>query len=471
MTSSEYQSARTTVRPGSFIGLIGLIFGLVLVYIDIDILFSLDEFTVLLLLAVAVIAPFIRPISRHKIDIFEPVYFSALLTFAYFVLSPMLLVYNEGGLHHVNGDYRPLLSAAMLVVLIGLLGFYFGYYTGKQYFRRPAVWLTEISPIVMRQCIYSGFIVTICLITLWIFVGGFPLWTMNIFAQGSHYVLWVEHSEINVGYLYNARFFFIPLLLLALAYRSTSKPSVLWFMLYAAVTIFYLVLAGRILLVVLFIATGLYLFLERGRRPKIWHLVLLGIFVVYLSGFMERARAPGGGAQAISLQEAGDSFKGERLMLGLAVVLDVFPTNVPFQGGRFLLEAILLPVPRVIWPEKPAYALKDVLDPFIPPISFAVPPLVGVWYADFALIGPFVIMALLGLGCAYVYRVWQTHPAVPAARVLLAVLVPSLISISLRSTMHIVSWGGYVLGSIVFIAYLAKLLSRGKRDNYSPYPF
>ena len=110
-------------------------------------------------------------------------------------------------------------------------------------------------------------------------------------------------------------------------------------------------------------------------------------------------------AQA-SAVELGRFVRGEGFV-GLLGVIDAYPREVPFMNGRTIRDMLLLPVPRALWPAKPAwYGIDDITRSMGWPAStMSAVTMPGELYANFSFWG-LPLMGLYGwfFGRAHCYR-------------------------------------------------------------------
>ncbi len=87
-------------------------------------------------------------------------------------------------------------------------------------------------------------------------------------------------------------------------------------------------------------------------------------------------------------------------LLSLASILDFYPENGEFLKGRTLVDTLLLPVPRALWPEKPAwYGIDDVTRRMgWPTTTQSAVTIPGEFYANF---GPLGIVGIAGFGVTF----------------------------------------------------------------------
>jgi hypothetical protein len=436
-----------------FLGVI--IFGVAFGYatLNFELPFSQSEILVFSLLFLAILSPIVPAIIRKEIDIFQPVYIIGLITFVYFILVPLARGYQSGGYLYYGIDYRNLLVMAELIVLIALLGFYSGYYLGNRYIKSAgALYSYAYTLRVTKITIILGGVAAM-LIVSWILVAGFPLWALNIFDPRASYGTWYDLTKTSVGYLYSARLAFIPLLITTFAYRRHKFPSIYWIIAYIVVGFLYLIMGIRIVPVTLVLATIIYFYLEKQQRPSILVITVVALIFFVFNGIIGTARSASQDI-LVSFENNWKAFlEGNSLIFGLSMLAMVFPDLIPFQNGSVLLSDLLVPIPRMLWSQKPVNTLYERID-YLIPIEYS-PPVYGSWYADFGFIGPFIVMMLIGFGCAYVYKNWKRNPSDPYSRVLLSVTLASLPMIYSRINVVVFNWIFWVILPVILIRIIA----------------
>jgi hypothetical protein len=101
--------------------------------------------------------------------------------------------------------------------------------------------------------------------------------------------------------------------------------------------------------------------------------------------FTEQADLGHGDLAHAAATEVSRFVRGEGF-IGLVAVMDAYPRDVPFMRGRTILDMLLLPVPRALWPSKPAwYGIDDITRAMGWPVSSqSAVTMPGELYANFA---------------------------------------------------------------------------------------
>lgn len=429
-----------------------IIIGILISSIRQDYSLNISEEIFFILLFVVVMIPFINAAFRRTIDLFEPIYLISIITCVYFVFVPYVLTRVESGYLFYGVNYRPYLIQSIIVTIFALLGFYSGYLYGRKNIRISSEKIKFRNSIIRRLVLIGILLITLISI-LWVFIGGFPLWALNIFDNRAEYGTWYEVSDVNLGYLYSARLAFIPLLLLWLAYRLNKYPSIIWVISYILIALLFLALGVRIAPITLFLATIIYFYLERRRRPRILTIISGFVFIFVFNGYIAFARLNRFVLTNIWVDSWNSFLEGNSIIFGLSMIMKIFPSLIPFQKGGIFLSELVLPIPRILWSGKPDNVLINYIKSSVP-IHYS-PPIFGGWYADFGIIGPIIIMFLWGLGCAYVYNAWYRNQKNPSSQVLLSLILATTLVIYTRVNAVGFNWIIWVIIPVLIIQFLA----------------
>ena len=236
------------------------------------------------------------------------------------------------------------------------------------------------------------------------------------------------YGQGKPGAMFTAAFLLLVLATLLLAWRvfgSTVIHRRDWFLLGSVVLFeigYWGVLLGqRKWLFHLFFGLVAIFLLRRGTRalPRFLLPVMLVLLVVYLSVWGSVRGRP----LAALVSDRADPRYAQIEALhsgyvegvagpfgGACLVFEVFPEAEPYRYGQTLLVALLSPIPRAIWPEKPVGLGKELTRYmggyygifYEPTAGLSITPtLVGDFYANLGVAG----ILLGGLGLGFVCRV------------------------------------------------------------------
>jgi hypothetical protein len=146
------------------------------------------------------------------------------------------------------------------------------------------------------------------------------------------------------------------------------------------------------------------------------------------------------------------------------LVSRVIPEYARFLGPKIWNDLLIAPVPRVLWPDKPTgleFDLRSIVSSYLP--GYHAPGLVGVYYAAFGLLGPFLIMLFYGAVSAAIYSRWARAPDHPFLQIILAGWLSMIWIIFHRGLASFwVVQALYYLGPVLLVWYLAQRGSRRK---------
>lgn len=142
---------------------------------------------------------------------------------------------------------------------------------------------------------------------------------------------------------------------------------------------------------------------KQRRQRAVFALGALMLLAVTAVAGVARGAAPGRDVTpgSVAAQPFGP---GNNLFLPLAGLAETVPAQVPFLHGASYLQMAELPVPRALWPSKPADDITVLTDRFDPGGSGLYFPAFGEGYADFGYPGVIACGLLLGVVAEFLHR-------------------------------------------------------------------
>ncbi|MBW4575259.1 MAG: oligosaccharide repeat unit polymerase [Aphanothece sp. CMT-3BRIN-NPC111] len=126
---------------------------------------------------------------------------------------------------------------------------------------------------------------------------------------------------------------------------------------------------------------------------------IIGIAIFTVAGALRNAEFASNGFEQSALDRAL-SAEDANMLDGFVFVQDVYPQRLDYRWGMEHIEILLRPIPRALWPEKPAgggymeaFGLSDRNKGTT--VGFS-PTLFGSFYADFGIVGIFLFSCLYG---------------------------------------------------------------------------
>jgi oligosaccharide repeat unit polymerase len=388
--------------------------------------------------------PLVKALASRRFDPFEPVYLFAISYVILFVLRPAFDV--AFGLpsvlgYQVDGTY----TAALLIAIVGAIGFYVGYYLpiGSRLAGRVPLPGTTWATDSLNAFILLCFVISVALFGLFLaHTGGLPTISALLSGQNSARAAALSSSS---GYLYNAPLWLTSLgvLLLAIAPRWWSRTGIVGFALVLYSQLAMLTGGARSWILPALAAAIIVFFLRKGARPSLRFagvaLVLLLLFGITIprqyrntadrqSTLFETVVAvsghPGDALQAF-LTNADTAMVDD-----FAIELQFVPSNVDFQYGRTYLEALARPVPRFVWQNKPPAAETMLMGVIWPDfarqnVGFSF-SFFGEPYLNFGVSGVFAVALIFGLAWRTLYEWFRRDPRNPTVIAIFALTWPML---------------------------------------------
>jgi oligosaccharide repeat unit polymerase len=365
-----------------------------------------------LLFVVVILPVFVdRLILRRSIDLFEPVYLSALTYVVHFV-GPLAGSIFLGVEHPLFPQLN--FNPAMIFTTIGLLSFYWGYYI----VRLPAI-RTDACPTIKKQgrwskrkilivvSVYCG--ITIVSLSLFWFprYGGLEGYLALLYGVGA-----TNYAIQGLGYAKALLFLAVSAFHLTfLNILISSKPR------HQAVDWLLFIFAGLVSTAsMLLTGNRVFILWNFGVPIVIWHYFKrrlsfavivggLGLAFVVVLGYTSFVRSPGS-LNLASSSVASDLISFYVTQTAEALVVSDFidrQANVlGFQYGGTLLATLANPIPRALYPTKPPTAGEIYTRYFHPDIwrsavTYLGVPWIGELYMNGGPLGVILGMAVTGI--------------------------------------------------------------------------
>jgi hypothetical protein len=352
-------------------------------------------------------------VAQGRFDPFEPIVLFSLAWGAMFVVRPAsMLVDDHAGFWGV--DVLPTLPRAVLLALVGAVGFVVGYElrAGRSVARRLPIPTPIVHGAAVAGALVAAGVAVVALAVALPVSDG--LEALRILVSGRSEELGAlladESTYVWYGSLLSAP---ASLVLLGVALR---RPTVLAVAALAAAVVLALArvapTGGRIVLLPLIGGAFVLLYLVRGRRPGTVTLAALAIAGLLGSYLTLAYRDP---TDDYTLRDAVERLQDEpqavfdpvlrgadaEMVLALSAALTVVPDELPHRfGGATVGNLLTRPIPRELWEGKPLPPGEEVVSTvwphLYPGLDPAFSPLL-VLYWDFGLAGVALGMLLFGL--------------------------------------------------------------------------
>jgi hypothetical protein len=400
------------------------------------------------LLSLALVLPVLYIIVKKE-NLAQPVVVFSAVAFGYVTSAVFLL----SGRQSVTLGYRlgshnmQYFVEALLYAFLGVVSFQFAYFAARR--TRTSNNLDRYRIAESRQVPRGKLTVAILSLSLvgllgYLLImsesGGFSFLTSNIIVRaqliGSNYFrVMLQFLQVAgwVWYVYDP--------------KASRKPL---FWLLIGLNLLLLGSLGSRSSVILFILSLLILRLLRSSKNPIpslarfvgrfWQIAIVAVLVISVFfGFLAWRRASlairvSGGELELSdvVVQLSTFFEKERLMATLfgqanvagmemlSTIVEAVPEKLPLMHGRTLLWAVLSPVPRALWPDKPVntglYLNRILSNPNT--ITGIPPSWIGELFLNFNVAGVILGCGLLGLFSAIIYNAFLKNRSRPIAHLL-----------------------------------------------------
>ncbi|MBN2744966.1 MAG: O-antigen polysaccharide polymerase Wzy [Marinilabiliaceae bacterium] len=288
--------------------------------------------------------------STDRAMLWSPMSFISMTYFYYCVIGPLLAIQSgETDLRMI--EHRPYMATAWQGAAISYLMIYIGYSTAN--FRRFKYYPHLDQSKSQKEAI----IVFIGTLALMIATTGFGFITRVNFLDNAGDV---SYSGTFSQYLFQAVIFFATPVLLSIKPMIENR-KIGYFVLFAAFAAgLYITDAFRWRLVFLMIASMSTYHLLSQKKINIKLIAIVILPFLALMGALEVARSYGRGinTQTVSQYKTNElidnSFNESAVFMATGYLMEKYEDKLPFTHLAFIENAIAMPIPRALWPGKPA---------------------------------------------------------------------------------------------------------------------
>lgn len=392
-------------------------------------LYSGNDAIIILMFSVFSISVCVFPLALKNVyDVFEPISFVVLSLVLSDVLFGIYMVLDW----NTSDFYRPMhvelheLIQSGIVILGGIICLMVGYQ------HRYAIRVRHLRKILQKSTWSSLRIFVVCLVLLGIYMICLRIYTrtmdINMFDVGSLFKKRFLMIEGETGYT-SLNFLRWPISILNLGVyllwihvlqkKATIKALLLLGIMGLLSLLFPIINSSRTDLMMIIIAViAIYHYAKAPMTIKrLMVFTLLGLAILLVMQIMRRPFS--------SSEELFERFTSDRVfeLAGklsqqekMALLIRNIPELIDYQNGKSFFLWILAPIPRVLWPEKPALRLGGTeimwhIFGFSGRIGGIPPGLAGELYLNFGYVGIFVGMFLIGWCLKTVYNTFRPYLA------------------------------------------------------------
>lgn len=430
--------------------------------------------TVLIMTALAILLlyPAILALYKKNVDVFEPIYLWLLMYGFLYLAKPIVQLINGYGFKY-GGEY---LNESLLLAMLGLICFYLGYYSnwGKRIAARLPIIKSEISS---KKLFWIA----------WVFILlGF--WGLNYYIQisGGWRVFWQKpHGLGGMAFKSTAYIYELPELMVIgfiLIYeifihrkiieeKATKIKNILGLVMAAigGVGIYTIIWGSRTYSSWIIISAVVLYFLKKQTRPKL-KTALIAIFAIFvLLSFIPIYRQYmhfGSNWSEISKdlnfrKISSVAFNPIDEFSSYIAEIALVPEAIPYDKFNLYLRTFTHPIPRMIWPSKPALFNRQ-WDDFLSKSGLewgAAESMLGDFYAQLGIFGIIIGTFFSGILWKTIYSYFRRAPENRSVALIYAVMLPNMFTYVAQSALiGFLKWTPYMVPSTI----IALILSRKK---------
>lgn len=423
--------------------------------------------TTLLLFAIAMmlVAPLVTRALAGSFDLLEPLVWLNTALFFMFVLRPIShLLYGPLRAGGAYQDISSTFNIALGAALIGAVGLTIGYFVplGRRIGHRTPSLPNEM---------YDSTLVLLTIVLIVVALVAFP----TLFRGAAL-------REVSTAYTYRAPLLIIPacLILLQMGIRRRTKFLAGVALLLAAFMAVTLLPAGtRLMLLLTLTGIVVYPMLRSGWRPSLLLLLSLSIPLLALTTAMRDLYLDDGlgdAWRAVSQAATEPAASWRTLMTGadtnmfdgLALEMQIVPSEMHFQPGYTLETVLTRPIPRILWSNKPRQA-EDIINNelFGNEIGAAGVALsvLGGFYYDSGYVGIFLGMGLIGIAFRALYEYLLKNPTNDVVRLFYASALPLTIVLMRGNIPSTLSWALFTSVPLPVLAIMSARRRKGSAET------
>ncbi len=347
-------------------------------------------------------------------DIYSPFFFTSVLYLVYFSLMPAFNIYIEGFLS-VQRNLLLYFITGILIFIIGFLFFSLGYFSfgnmlkeraGRLKFPvlRPGKTLFIVSIVLEFIGILSFY--------LWTRKTGISFFIINPFNLTNYYIKLSHMPVKSTAYLSLPLLFVITSNLIMLEYRINGYIKKFFWINFILLSLVIFSKGTRYIGLIFWGSTILFYIIRH--RGKVNKLLIASIAVILVFAFVVIAYLRG--MQYLNLIRLNPDFFYKLFLSSLSIftpyikVIKSIPAQFHYFLGESLYYIFVLPIPRVLWPDKPysRYMLtlwhitggKD--------FGYAIPN-IGEMYANAGIPGVMLGMGITGFALRFIYETFKLN--------------------------------------------------------------
>ena len=421
--------------------------------------------------------PLLFKISLGTLDIFEPLIVLNVALAAMMILRPLTDIANHRYIEH-GLEFASSFDHTLAIVLLGNVFCQIGYFSGLPNmfakvlprpradfdFTRTKIWASVLA--IFGVAFYSIFLAT---------QGGVKLLFLLLAGRSSGAN---TAHESSTGYLYGTIALLIPATLIFFhLWIMRRRPFYLVCCIASAAPYLILVSAqgNRSGMIALIFGFPLLWYLSKGRRPSAARLLISGLLLIALFGFIRTHRNAksksnaGIAAQLDPIQSAISVFDSDDDEMFDVAALEVqyAPGVIPMRPFGVITDIFFRALPRPMFPDKPVDMDTQFFSAMWPKRAKATgarggaaSSIVGDFYLDSGILSVAIWMFILGVLLGTAWSWYRANSNSPNA-LLIYSIGPTLIVWTLRGTLQdTLAWSLFTLFPLILLPYIQRIKVR-----------
>lgn len=375
-------------------------------------------------------------VSKNRYYIFEPIVFVFFMYYMIFVFTPIYNIFTDNmdvfGTNTMNGCVK-----ATIIFVLGFVALVLGYYSKiyirgrvKRYwenYNNSKVEYEKNSLLLYSYLVWSGAVGVYLLYNMMTGRNILYMLSFGFLSQGLN-----NTQNYSVDFLSMIIYCsFLPMMNI-LIYGRSKFIKIFVFL----ITCIPVATRGfRSVLIIPMLAPLIYHYVKKKEKPKLRVLIVAILLIFFMLGFIANTRGSmrignglnmDGYSYSDGIDGALDYFGSYKAFYG---AVTKYPSIYSYTFGQQLLYAIIMYIPRAIWPGKPGALIQEVIGNSTNEIArksgFAWPN-IGEYYTDAGVIGVVLIMFMLGVIFRKMKGMYEnsTQSSVIAYSLLLPGLIP-----------------------------------------------
>ncbi len=392
-------------------------------------------------------------VSRESFYFFEPIVFVYFMYYMIFVFTPILNILTNNvdifGTDTMSGCFK-----GTVIFAIGFIALLIGYYSNiyingrfKNIEQNDEIILEYDKDSLLR---YSYIV--------WALAVGIYLLYNAMTGRSLLYMLTFGFLSRGLGTSGGFEIDFLSMIIYCgslpmMNILVNEKSKVIKFIVFFVTCVPVATRGFRSALIIPLLAPFVYYYIKRKKSPSMKILILVFVLVIFMLGFIGNTRSSmrmGNGLNVEGytftdgIDGAIDYFSSYKAFYG---AVQQYPEIFPYTYGKQLLYAVVMYIPRAIWPNKPNGWIQEVIGNSTNEVARASGsawPNIGEYYTDGGIIEVVIVMFILGALFRKMKNMYES-PRSESSLLVYSLLLPGLIPIIAY---------GYTAGNLPTIVFM-----------------